>query len=63
MKKFLTLTFVIAVLGFTACTNDKKTNEEIDSLNQVAADSLLNAAMADTATVATDSLLKDSISK
>jgi hypothetical protein len=64
MRKFLTLTFVVAVLGLAACSNDKKTNEEIDSLNKVSADSLLNAALADTTSVsdslATDSLVVDS---
>lgn len=60
MKKLLTLTFVVAVLGLAACSSDKKTNEEIDSLNQASADSLLNAALADTTGVS-DSLAKDSL--
>lgn len=59
MKKVLTFAFVIAVLGLSACNNNKKTEKEIDSINQVAADSLLNAALADT--MAKDSTLKDSI--
>lgn len=59
MKKFFAFTFVVAVLGLAACSNDKKTEKEIDSLNQAAADSLLNAALADTSAV--DSTLNDSI--
>jgi uncharacterized lipoprotein YmbA len=60
MKKFLTLTFVVAVLGLAACSNDKKTNEELDSLNKASADSLLNAALADTTSIS-DSLVTDSM--
>jgi preprotein translocase subunit SecG len=59
MKKLLAFTFVVAVLGLAACSNNKKTEQEIDSLNQASADSLLNAALADTS--ATDSTLIDSI--
>lgn len=59
MKKVITFAFVVAVLGLAACSNDKKTEQEIDSLNQASADSLLNAALADTS--ATDSTLNDSI--
>ncbi len=61
MKKILILSFV-AVLGLAACNGNKKTNKEIDSLNQVAADSLLDAALSDTANVL-DTLRKDSIPK
>ena len=59
MKKVITFAFVVAVLGLAACSNDKKTEQEIDSLNQASADSLLNAALADTS--AKDSTLNDSI--
>ena len=59
MKKLIIFTFVVAVLGLAACSNDKKTEKEIDSLNQASADSLLNAALADTST--NDSTLNDSI--
>lgn len=59
MKKVIIFTFVVAVLGLAACSNDKKTEQEIDSLNQASADSLLNAALADT--TAADSTLTDSI--
>lgn len=59
MKKAIIFTFVVAVLGLAACSNDKKTEQEIDSLNQASADSLLNAALADT--TATDSTSTDSI--
>lgn len=59
MKKAIIFTFVVAVLGLAACSNDKKTEQEIDSLNQASADSLLNAALEDTS--ATDSTLTDSI--
>ncbi len=67
MKKFTTI-FVLAVaLGFTACNSDKKTEQEIDSLNQTSADSLLNAALAaDSSAVdstLTDSLAVDSLKK
>jgi hypothetical protein len=60
MKKFLTLLIVATSLGFTACNNNVKSEKEIDSLNQKAADSLLNAALKDTMSVdkvRTDSLL------
>ena len=60
MKKVLTFAFVVAVLGLAACSNDKKTEKEIDSLNKASADSLLNAALAaDTSSM--DSTLNDSI--
>lgn len=51
MKKFLALTLFVTALGFAACNNDKKTDEEIDSLNQAGADSLLNAALSDTTVI------------
>ncbi|MEO5910185.1 MAG: hypothetical protein ABIP95_04815 [Pelobium sp.] len=51
MKKFLALTLFVTALGFAACTNDKKSDKEIDSLNQAGADSLLNAAMSDTTAI------------
>ncbi|OAQ38906.1 hypothetical protein A5893_12765 [Pedobacter psychrophilus] len=60
MKKFLTLTLIAISLGFAACNNNVKSEKEIDSLNQKAADSLLNAALEDTTAVdnvRTDSLL------
>ena len=59
MKKVLTFAFIVAVLGLAACSNDKKTEKEIDSLNKASADSLLNAALADTSSM--DSTLNDSI--
>lgn len=60
MRKFLVLTFIVAALGLTACHNpEKKNDKEIDSLNKVAADSLLNAALADSVNV--DSVQKDSL--
>jgi len=59
MKKVLTFAFVVAVLGLAACSSDKKTEKEIDSLNKASADSLLNAALADTSLM--DSTLNDSI--
>jgi hypothetical protein len=62
MKKSLIFTFAVALLGLVACNSDKKTNKEIDSLNAASADSLLNAALADTTTKA-DTLKKDSIPK
>lgn len=62
MRKSLTIAFAITILGLSACTNDTKTNQEIDSLNESSADSLLNAALADTTTIV-DTLKKDSIAK
>ena len=59
MKRVLTLAFAMAVLGLAACSSDKKTEKEIDSLNKASADSLLNAALADTSSM--DSTLNDSI--
>jgi hypothetical protein len=62
MKKLFTISIIAIALGFTACNNDKKTEAEIDSLNKAAADSLLNAALADT--TVTDSLMVvDSLKK
>lgn len=60
MKKFLTGSLIVISLGFAACNNNVKSEKEIDSLNQKAADSLLNAALKDTNAVdneKTDSLL------
>ena len=51
MKFFLTLSLIVVSLGFAACNNNVKSEKEIDSLNQKAADSLLNAALKDTASV------------
>ena len=60
MRKFLALTIFVAALGLTACNNNKeKSEKEIDSINQASADSLLNAALADTTMV--DSTVVDSI--
>jgi hypothetical protein len=62
MKKLFTISIIALALGFTACSNDKKAEENIDSLNKAAADSLLNAALADT--TATDSVMVvDSLKK
>jgi hypothetical protein len=55
MRKLFTIAIIATALGFTACSNDKKSEENIDSLNKAAADSLLNAALADTTT--TDSVM------
>jgi hypothetical protein len=60
MKNFLALSLIAISLGFAACNNNVKSEKEIDSLNQKAADSLLNAALEDTTSVdnvRTDSLL------
>ncbi|HTN20888.1 MAG TPA: hypothetical protein VL125_10450 [Pelobium sp.] len=62
MRKFIVLFVVATSLSFAACNNQQKTEEQIDSLNQSAADSLLNAALADTTVkdnVAVDSLSAD----
>ena len=71
MRKFIVLFVVATSLSFAACNNQQKTEEQIDSLNQSAADSLLNAALADTSatdnvavdSVATDSVVVDSSKK
>jgi hypothetical protein len=47
MRKFIPLIVLGVALSFTACNNNKKSEKEIDSLNQASADSLLNAALAD----------------
>jgi hypothetical protein len=62
MKKLFTISIIAIALGFTACDNDKKTEAEIDSLNKAAADSLLNAALADT-TVTDSVMVVDSLKK
>jgi len=62
MKKLFTISIIVIALGFTACNNDKKTEAEIDSLNKAAADSLLNAALADT-TVTDSVMVVDSLKK
>jgi hypothetical protein len=62
MKKSLTIAFAITILGIIACTNKTKSDKEIDSLNESSADSLLNAALADT-TITADTLKKDSIAE
>jgi predicted small secreted protein len=62
MKKLITLSFLLALFSLGACNSNKKTDKEIDSLNQAHADSLLNAAMSDTTSVV-DSVSKDSIPK
>ncbi len=59
MRKFVALSVIAISLGFAACNSDKKTEQEIDSLNQSAADSLLNAALADSTVL--DSAATDSI--
>ncbi len=59
MKKFLTLSVIAISLGFAACNNNVKSEKEIDSLNQKAADSLLNAALSDTSAV--DKVKTDSV--
>jgi len=59
MRKFIVLFVVATSLSFAACNNQQKTEEQIDSLNQSAADSLLNAALADT--TATDNVAVDTV--
>ncbi|HET8830193.1 MAG TPA: hypothetical protein VFM79_12680 [Pelobium sp.] len=62
MRKFIALFAIASSLAFAACNNQQKTEEEIDSLNQSAADSLLNEALTDTTAldnVAVDSLAVD----
>ena len=59
MRKFIALFVVATSLSFAACNNQQKTEELIDSLNQSAADSLLNEALADT--TVTDNLAVDSL--
>lgn len=58
MRKFIALFVVATSLSFVACNNQQKSEEQIDSLNQTAADSLLNEALADTSL--TDNLAVDS---
>ncbi len=59
MRKFIPLIVLGVALSFTACNNNQKTEEEIDSLNQSSADSLLNAALSDSTMV--DSTVIDSV--
>jgi len=59
MKKFIALFAVATSLTFVACNNQQKTEQQIDSLNQSAADSLLNVALADT--TVTDNVAVDSV--
>ena len=59
MKKFIALFLVATSVTFAACNNQQKTEAQIDSLNQSAADSLLNAALADT--TVTDNVAVDSV--
>ena len=59
MRKFIALFVVATSLTFAACNNQQKSEEQIDSLNQSAADSLLNEALADTAV--TDNVAVDSV--
>ena len=59
MRKFIPLIVLGVALSFTACNSNQKSEKEIDSLNQSSADSLLNAALADS-TMA-DSTVVDSI--
>ena len=55
MNKFLTLTLITGSLIILACNSSKKTEEQnLDSLQNAQADSLLNAATQDT-TATTDS--------
>lgn len=55
MNKFLTLTLITGSLIISACNSSKKTEEQnLDSLQNAQADSLLNAATQDT-TATTDS--------
>ncbi len=55
MKKFLSLTLITGSLIILACNSSKKTEEQnLDSLQNAQADSLLNAATQDT-TATTDS--------
>ncbi|WP_442794593.1 hypothetical protein [Pelobium manganitolerans] len=58
MKKLIFLLTIGTSLTFVACNNQQKTDEQIDSINQSAADSLLNEALADT--TATDNVAVDS---
>ncbi|MBK0384414.1 hypothetical protein I5M32_15710 [Pedobacter sp. SD-b] len=59
MKKLATLSLLGIALGFAACNNNSKSEKEIDSLNQSAADSLLNSALNDTNAV--DNVRTDSV--
>ncbi len=62
MRKFIALFVITTSLAFAACSNQPKTEEQIDAANQSAADSLLNEALADTTVkdnVAVDSLAVD----
>ncbi len=59
MRKFIALFVVATSLSFAACNNQQKSEEQIDSLNQSAADSLLNEALADT--TVTDNVAVDSV--
>ncbi len=64
MRKLITLSILTISLGFAACSNNKKSDAEIDSLNKASADSLLNAALEDTTVtdnVKTDSVVVDTL--
>ncbi len=59
MRKFIALFAIAGSLAFAACNNEQKSEEQIDSLNQSAADSLLNEALTDT--TALDNVAVDSL--
>lgn len=58
MRKFIILFVITTSLAFAACNSQQKSEEQIDSLNKTAADSLLNEALSDT--TAKDNVAVDS---
>jgi hypothetical protein len=67
MKKLFWVFTLVMSFGMIACNQDTKTDEQLDSLNQAKADSLLQDALKDSLAqdnVATDSIATaDSIAK
>ncbi len=70
MKKLYALTFfAFSLIVFISCNSEKKTGDQLDSLNESAADSLLQSALkadsaaVDSTTLSTDTLKIDSLKK
>ncbi len=69
MRKLYAITLLFCFFIAVSCNSEKKTGEQLDSLNESAADSLLESALqadssaTDSASMTTDTLKIDSLKK